>query len=508
MKTRRLIFFLLMLTLVLGVALAVRRIVPDPIYRGKHVSAWVSELNVADHDIQEEAREAIRELGPAAVPMLSRNIQVTGRGRYIGARETLASLASHLPRQTYLSIRRKLGFTGSWFAGSGAAIALGEMGPDARDAIPALLEALDNESDLNIRSCAACALIRIAPDDARVISALGMKLFRDKQWWILGNVSNEFEKLNSTNTAVIPLLRQTLLTITNSYARMNAARALGEFGSERARIVTDLTNALVDPDLYVRIGALQGLGKLGFAVTNGPAILMKALGSPGESLNYVAARVLSESYPGLKEAVPALTRLLSAQSQWTRLYAAKAIWRITGQKETVLPIVTEVAQDNAPGLWWSSAVLLADMGVEAETVVPLLVKRIVSGAPDPRDEIAALVKLGPAARLALPQLKAALQADNVDARLAAAEALWKIDPQPGELLPLLRKWLQTGGVYTKTRTAEILGEMGPAAKDVAPLLIPLLQDKSLQVRRASAEALKQIAPATAMNTAPRPTSKP
>ena len=491
MKKRQAILTLVLLALGLGIATQFWQRSPDPVYQGRRTSVWVRELNASDPDnnTQEKAREVIRELGPEAVTVLAQNVRLTGRGKYPDVRQTFGKITSVLPRGMHRSVRRALGFTGGYFAGSGAAIALEEMQADAKEAVPALLDGL-NDADANIRSCSACALIRIAPDDPTVVAILSRKLFEDPESWILDNVSNGFRHLSATNQVIIPLLEKTVSISTNSRAKLNAALALGRHDPADQRGLTTLINFLQDADPFVCIEAASGLWRLQHPTADLPA-------GPERPMIKIHRDfpALGEVYPKLKTKLPQLTQNLNHSQRWTRVWSATAIWEITHQTELVEPTLMAAAQNREE--WWCAARTLVAIGGETSRLVTLISDQVANGdwnfsCSEPAIET--LGWMGTDAREVTPALKMALTNRLATIRLSAAHALWKIDPQPAELLPFLKSWLETGGVYTKIRVAEILGDLGGAAGEMMPALVPLLNDKSMNVRRAVEAALQRINP--------------
>jgi HEAT repeat protein len=495
MKKRRLILFLLLPVLVLGAVLLLLSSVPDPLYQGRPASVWAGELNSSDNGVQMRAQEAILELGPDAVPVLSAGVKVTGRGKHIFIRERLSRAASILPRSLRRRVNRALGFTGGYYAGSGAAIMLGEMGLDAREAIPALIDALD-DADPNVRSDAACALIEIAPDDDRVMGVLIRKLFQDKESWILRNVAHRFYEIDSSNEAAIPLILKTLIEGSDVSARAYAASALGNFAASNGPAATSLTNALADADPYVRVGAAESLQRMNGPIRNTPPRWKGEVPAALDDIQ-IQGPALAELYPELNGALPSLLRDLNATNNWTRVKAADAIWKITHRKELIVPVLAQVAKGG--DAWKVASLMLASLGEQSKTAVPRMAKELagqlassVPAGDTVEGDIHILARFGPAAQEAAPVLQTALTNEYVSVHLSAARALWRIDAEPKEVLPLLVKWLQTGGAYTKAHAAEILAEMGPAAKEALPALRALLDDKSENVRRAAAEAVEKI----------------
>jgi HEAT repeat protein len=184
-----------------------------------------------------------------------------------------------------------------------AASALEHKGLEAKEAIPALIEVLQDE-DGRVRATAARALGKIGPEAERAIPVLAEALQSQNEDH---NVKLEAaEALGKMGSEAIPALAKALQH-EQYFVRRIAARALGERGGARA--VPALTKALRDEDRNVRQITAEALGKIG---------------------------------PDAKEAIPALTRALQDEHYHVRTNATRALWIIrTGgkkaQKTSVFP---------------------------------------------------------------------------------------------------------------------------------------------------------------------------
>jgi len=235
---------------------------------------------------------------------------------------------------------------------SGAAYALGRIGPPARDAVLPLTELLADEH-AHVRTVAAEALDLMSGPQAR---------------------------------AAVPALKAALQNALKDEAndeparmfRYHIARALGKLGPEARSAVTPLAKLLKDRDADVRSAAGEALGLIG---------------------------------PGARAAVPALTRALEDGEAAVRLEAAQALWRIEKSPRTV-PVLVEIFKDDKkPHLRTQAAAALGRVGAAAKAAVPLLVEaakndptRGVKGRYDVRIAAAAALKQidpGAAARAGL-----------------------------------------------------------------------------------------------------------
>ena len=88
--------------------------------------------------------------------------------------------------------------------------------------------------------------------------------------------------------------------------------------------------------------------------------------------------------PKAKEAVPALRKLLTHESQWVRVHAVRALWSITRKPDKLLPVLLEELQCRPSGLLVADC--LGEMGRHATAALPALQKII--------DSEVRLVKIG------------------------------------------------------------------------------------------------------------------
>ncbi len=193
------------------------------------VEAWIEELQASDS--APGAVVGLRECGAAAVSALIKVLQ------------TKTS-----PEE--------------WKIRASAALALGAIGPAAKDAVPALApllrdEAMGTETRTQIRGWAAKALVSIGPASIPVlVSALSDsdKEVRINAAYALGSVGR-------------PAIAATARAAKDPApgVRQAAVFALGRTSHSDA--VASLVEALADNDLTVRLFAVDALGRLGTHAT-------------------------------------------------------------------------------------------------------------------------------------------------------------------------------------------------------------------------------------------------
>ena len=103
--------------------------------------------------------------------------------------------------------------------------------------------------------------------------------------------------------------------------------ALGEIASDDEAVRQALADGVADPDVYVRINAVEALGlKAASPVT--VAALSAALADPEDEVRFNAALSLARLGPDAAAAVPALAAVLEDGNRYVVGYAIEALERI------------------------------------------------------------------------------------------------------------------------------------------------------------------------------------
>jgi HEAT repeat protein len=225
-----------------------------PIYRGQPADYWIFRLKQGSLDEQTEARAALRTMGKAAVPFFIQALH-----------------APDLPDQWRVY----------------AASALGEIGPAASEAIPALLQMTNQVSEsapraalMKIRGEPIDGLIRalnepisdqwvqsaqtlaeFGPDASEAISALCRGLNSEKGW----AASYAIGFIHSHPEIAVPALIETIKRDHKDSALVgweNAIWALGEFETDARPAIPAIRLHLQDPNPMCRQACLLSLRKI------------------------------------------------------------------------------------------------------------------------------------------------------------------------------------------------------------------------------------------------------
>lgn len=211
-----------------------------------------------------------------------------------------------------------------------------------------------------------------------------------------------------------------------------------------------LRAALADDDVDVRAAAAGGLERLvagGFDPTPfGPALVRIATdGSPA------ASRLLGKIRPVPSGTVPALQGLLRSPSNASRVDAAGALFRITGEVQPSLTTFAAVLEINEDDDWDRIGVYLADrigiylaeMGSRAAPIAATLNATLLRTREPMPELVRAIGTLGDGATPCLPALRSALESRRLPSEQmsAAIESARRLGPIARPALPELRELL-------------------------------------------------------------------
>ena len=138
-----------------------------------------------------------------------------------------------------------------------AAVALGKIGREARFAVPALLKALD-DPDSRVRAEAAASLGAIGPDAAAAIPELARLAAGEGDDPVADLATRAMGEMKAV---AVPALTQ-LLHLGLHATRVRVMSALGE-SAQASVAIPELVRALVDDDEEIRTAAVEALGKIG-----------------------------------------------------------------------------------------------------------------------------------------------------------------------------------------------------------------------------------------------------
>lgn len=420
------------------------------------------------------------------------------------------SRAFSLPEQPSVTeLTLALGSTDSR-AKKQAALGLGDMGPDAENAIPELIETL-KDPDLTVSFAAAQALGNIGE---KALPALKRSLLNPEG----KHPENALVALRLIGASAVPELTE-VLSQPNSKFKVGAAEVLGKIGPNARSAVPELIKALKSPNNYLRTIAAEALGKIGADSKTAIPVLAEMLKDPNEFIRQRAAETISVlAGPDSAELTPDLIKALSDSNSWVRRYSAHTLGKIGAGAKTAVPALVKATNDSDSRV--SAIEALGQIGPDANSALPAIEAALRDSDERIKKYAAiALGGIGTASPDSVAELLKLLSAVNLDLRAAVESSLQKIGPNVAPILigdlthsdagvrvaaaETLRRLghtvtrdlsraLRDSPLEIRLAVADVLNDIGPEAKDATPALILALKDSNAKVREKSAEALGSI----------------
>jgi HEAT repeat protein len=440
-----------LLTFLLALGLAVPATAAEPAARGKPLSAWVEALKtpktreqalLAIADIGPEARDAVGDVTPFLKDdsPLVRVRAAQALWRINRDKEVVGVLAEALADRDG-KVR------------AAAAKAVGDVGPSAADAVPALIDLLAEPG--GALAGTAAESLRVIGDAAvpHVVKALGHKdlVVRRKLCEFLG------WRLVPTPD-VLPALRERL-DDEDGRTRVKAAQAVWLLSRDADKLGPVFAAVLEGKDADARREALIGL-----------------------------VWVIKQPPP---EVAPALPPLFKDSDPGNRIRAAEALWRVTRKTDDALPVLTEALKQ--PGQTRvEAAETLARIGPDARGAAPALVP-LLTVKDDPNHGSSAAYALGHVGAAA--ELGGVIEDRKVPAPVRENAAKWLHQAGDAGVKEIVRL-LDTEDDSARRLAADAAVPAGRAARDAVPGLIKALRDKDADsgLRRSAAVALGAVGP--------------
>jgi HEAT repeat protein len=377
-----------------------------PEYNGKPLDFWLKALRSEDQNLQNQAVYVVSTAGPAA-------------------KAAVPDLVALLKKLKPGDDTRGLRYT---IAG-----ALGNIGPDARPALPAITAMLDDKFPAQQVASAVLAIGGGTEEQER--AAVRILL------------------LASQKCRVSVLLGDT------AYLEKNAAKLIPHFAT-----------LLKDNQGDVRRLAAMGLGMLGAKAKSTAGALLDSLKDSEPIVVAQAAQSLvrvDETH--LKTATAALLPLL--RSEPGRSQAASALLAIGPR---VAPLVIPELGDKDGNVRAVAQEILAALG---EPVAGLLIETLGSEQPQLRAGAAHLLGIiYRGSRKPVPAIAKALKDPDAVVRCKAAVALVAIDPATAiPAIPVLLEALRHAPVEDALEATTALGNMGPRAEAAGPALREIMR---------------------------------
>jgi len=239
----------------------------EPVYQGKPLSFWVDKIGQIEryNGAPKDAIEAIRAIGPKAVPFLLEWMPHPGAERPVEGfpdcefawwalgtqgKSAIPTLA-HILNEPQHTMDDYSGWTES-------AKAISYLGPDA---IAPMLTVATNMQGRHELWELLHNFENFGTNGAPAVPAL-IHWANDSDDWVRDGVVSALGGIGKRPDLAVPVLLNALEHDSNWMVRRDAAAALGSFANDSEAVLPELTKTLKDPDWEARGGALTGLGKI------------------------------------------------------------------------------------------------------------------------------------------------------------------------------------------------------------------------------------------------------
>jgi HEAT repeat protein len=221
------------------------------------LAAALQDLSPA---VRAAAADGLAGAGPALEPAALRALEVTLADADAAARIAAGRALHHLDGRTERVVPVLVGALRDREAGWRAVFVLGEIGPRAAPAVPALVEVLKREQvfrPLRNPPASAVALGRIGPAAAPALAAL----LREPEPRVRAGAVIALGQIGGEAPGKIPALR-TALADPEPEVRRAAALALCGLGLDASSVKPVLTEMVGDEDIFVSSAAMSALAGL------------------------------------------------------------------------------------------------------------------------------------------------------------------------------------------------------------------------------------------------------
>jgi HEAT repeat protein len=445
----------------------------------------IALLGDSDPVVRRQAMAAIAAIRPGpkvTVPLFARLMQDSDPGIRLRVMQAVADAkAAAIPALVEALNNESAAY---W-----ACLILRDIGPDAAAAVPALVDKL-NDSDPEIRREAILALAAIGSPEAvpKITSLLKDETARTAATFalgVLGKIPADAEATVQANAKSSDGLLST--TSLWALARLHP----NDMNLKRAAL-TQIVARLKDQDPFVRTAAARALASLPPSPEIAGPIFEKAMADGDETTTQYMLDALATLGP---QAVPRLIAALKHPS--LRGQTAYILGQIGPAAAAATPALAKLLADPDPNVAIEAAHALAKIGPAAKAAVPALIDAIKQ--PESKSAHAAVFALGmigPGAVAAEPVLLELIEAQDTSESMLAAWAIVKMRGVTAEtaakVVPELLVGLDSPLVKTRQHAAESLGELGSLAKKAVEKLERATKDEDEGVRSAAAKALKAI----------------
>ena len=311
---------------------------------------------------------------------------------------------------------------------------LRQMGPAytrLEPAVEALIVAL-GDSSKDVRGIAQGALGDIGPGASNAVPALIDSVEHSDPYlnaiWALGRIRAEAK-------AAVPSLQQ-VMTTGPSREKVYAAEALWRIAPNDVQALSCLQYALTDTNRQARAEAAEALRVIGTNAQSAIPALRLALQDNDSWTRFRAARALVEIEPQNEQAVAVLVEKLANQNSaagFERVFAAQSLLQLHPPPPEAFDFFKNALNEKDERVRLISALFMAERGVEIPSVLSFLAQMLEDSSTDSRSLVLsakAAASIGPPAISLRPILQKLAASKDEELKNVAADALLRMQQSP------------------------------------------------------------------------------
>ncbi len=377
-----------------------------------------------------------------------------------------------------------------------ADLLLESMGPEAEEAVPALVSRFRT---LALSGRRSDTLIHLGPAGAVGLATL----LKDPDPRIREVAAVVIASVYPLPGAAVPALCEGLQDA-DPEVRLRILSSLAHAGPEAAPAVGSLRTQLTAEEPSCAAAAADAMGCIGAAALPALPELLRGLRAGQPALRAAAAKALGRICPGIGEVLGPLRTALEDPDSGVRAGAARALLILAPESVPALESLGERFTDENLGvrIWAGAAAYKLDPSLQK--LLPQIAASTKLHLQDDGLPVAAIEAIGELEELARPVaamlIERALDASDrqswdIETRLIWEPRLWaeilaKVGLQEADLQPLLDAL--SGDEKPANRAASLLGRLGPLAGPAVPALVRALESPSSARRIAAIEALQSL----------------
>jgi HEAT repeat protein len=250
--------------------------------------------------------------------------------------------------------------------------ALGQIGPVARPAVPTLADLLAT-AEVGLRTPILTALLSIGGDDREQVVPAVLAMAKRDATYTRTLCLRVLARYGRKSAQAVPWLVDELHR-PPSENTVNVANALLAIDGERARKeALPVLREMLKGAGPLRLPAAGALLRLQPDREDTLRLVVEGLQAKDLYTRQRAAQLLAAAGPAARPAAPALRHALRDSEVLVRIYAADALYQAAGETKTTLPILLEALKPSVTTFARHQAVeKLGDMGRDARAALPIL----------------------------------------------------------------------------------------------------------------------------------------